>query len=173
MESESWVSEAGKGRWWRKILGLAKIFAWLFPYYLTEKPEWTFQPTQCFQMVSFCLKLYRFCVSVRTAERKVRPGQLRHFVHTAQGRARTGNKTAGKGSALDWRSPVFLFLTITYFWQHGSLLRWAGAFSSCRIQVLGVQALVVVAHGLSCSEAWGIFPDQGSNPCPLHWQADS
>ena len=32
---------------------------------------------------------------------------------------------------------------------------------------------VVVVHGLSCSAACGIFPDQGSNPCPLHWQADS
>ena len=32
---------------------------------------------------------------------------------------------------------------------------------------------VVVAHGLSRSAACGIFPDQGSNPCPLHWQADS
>ena len=29
------------------------------------------------------------------------------------------------------------------------------------------------AHGPSCSAACGIFPDQGSNPCPLHWQADS
>ena len=32
---------------------------------------------------------------------------------------------------------------------------------------------VVVAHGPSCSAARGIFPDQGSNPCPLHRQADS
>ena len=32
---------------------------------------------------------------------------------------------------------------------------------------------VVVAHGPSCSVACGIFPDQGSNPCLLHWQADS
>ena len=32
---------------------------------------------------------------------------------------------------------------------------------------------VVVAHGPSCSAACGIFPDRGSNPCPLHWQADS
>ena len=31
---------------------------------------------------------------------------------------------------------------------------------------------VVVAHGPSCSAACGIFPDQGLNPCPLHWQAD-
>ena len=32
---------------------------------------------------------------------------------------------------------------------------------------------VIVAHGPSCSAACGIFPDQGSNPCPLYWQADS
>ena len=32
---------------------------------------------------------------------------------------------------------------------------------------------VAVAHGLSCSAACGILPDQGSNPCPLHWQVDS
>ena len=32
---------------------------------------------------------------------------------------------------------------------------------------------VIVAHGPSCSPVCGIFPDQGSNPCPLHWQADS
>ena len=31
----------------------------------------------------------------------------------------------------------------------------------------------IVAHGPSRSTACGIFPDQGSNPCPLHWQADS
>ena len=31
----------------------------------------------------------------------------------------------------------------------------------------------IVAHGPSCSTACGIFPDQGSNLCPLHWQADS
>ena len=30
-----------------------------------------------------------------------------------------------------------------------------------------------MVHGLSCSAACGIFPDQGSNRCPLHWQADS
>ena len=32
---------------------------------------------------------------------------------------------------------------------------------------------VVVAHGPSCSVACGIFPDQGTNLCPLHRQADS
>ena len=31
----------------------------------------------------------------------------------------------------------------------------------------------VVAHGPSCSAACGILPDQGSNLCPLHRQADS
>ena len=32
---------------------------------------------------------------------------------------------------------------------------------------------VVVAHWLSYSAACGIFPDHGSNLCPLQWQADS
>ena len=41
-------------------------------------------------------------------------------------------------------------------------------FSSC-----GVRASVVVAHRLSCSAACGIFLAQGSNPCPLCWQAGS
>ena len=31
---------------------------------------------------------------------------------------------------------------------------------------------VIVAHGPSCSAACGILPDQGSNLCPLHRQAD-
>ena len=31
----------------------------------------------------------------------------------------------------------------------------------------------IVVHRPSCSVACGIFPDQGLNPCPLHWQADS
>ena len=30
-----------------------------------------------------------------------------------------------------------------------------------------------MAHGPSCSAAYGILPDQGANPRPLHWQADS
>ena len=58
-------------------------------------------------------------------------------------------------------------------------------FSYCRAQALGhngsvtvVPALystdsVVVAHGLSCSAMCGVFQDQGSNPCLLHWQVDS
>ena len=32
---------------------------------------------------------------------------------------------------------------------------------------------VFVLHGLSCSSARGIFPDQGSNPSLLHWHPDS
>ena len=47
------------------------------------------------------------------------------------------------------------------------------AYLCCGARALGVQASVVVAHGLSCSAACGILPDQGSKPCLLHWQADS
>ena len=55
----------------------------------------------------------------------------------------------------------------------------------CRLQQLWLIGSVVVApklystvstvvvHRLSCSAAYGILPDQGLNPCLLHWQADS
>ena len=33
--------------------------------------------------------------------------------------------------------------------------------------------LIVVAYGLSCSVVYGFFLNQGSNPCLLHWWADS
>ena len=39
--------------------------------------------------------------------------------------------------------------------------------------LLGTQASVVVAHGLSFPEAYEIFLDQRLSLCPLHWQADS
>ena len=48
-----------------------------------------------------------------------------------------------------------------------------GGFFCCGARALAAQASVVMAHGLSCSAACGILPDQGSNLCPLHWQADS
>ena len=44
---------------------------------------------------------------------------------------------------------------------------------SCVAQALGAWASVVVVHKRGCSAACGIFLDQGLNPCPLHWQADS
>ena len=60
-----------------------------------------------------------------------------------------------------------------------------GGFSCCGAQTLGhvgsvvmVPKLwntgpIVVAYGLSCSAACGIFLDKGSNPLLLHWQVDS
>ena len=39
-------------------------------------------------------------------------------------------------------------------------------------QALGKWASAVVVHWLSCSEPYGIFLDQESNPCPLQWQAN-
>ena len=52
---------------------------------------------------------------------------------------------------------------------------WAlghAGFSSCSSWTLE-HRLKVVIQGLSCSAACGIFMDQGSNPCFLHWQANS
>ena len=91
----------------------------------------------------------------------------------------------------------FLFLKINlfiYFWlcwvfvsvqglplvaaSGGHSSSWCAGLSLSRLLLLrgtGSRRAgsVVVAHGLSWSAACGIFPDQGSNPCPLHWQADS
>ena len=63
---------------------------------------------------------------------------------------------------------------------------WSG-ISCCEAYSLRTWASAVVAHGLSCFMAFlhrppasfsffikcGIFLDQGSNPCPLHWQTGS
>ena len=58
-----------------------------------------------------------------------------------------------------------LFIAVASLVEHSL---WA-----CGLQYLWYTGSVVVAHGLSCSAARGIFPDQGSSPCPLHWQEDS
>ena len=97
----------------------------------------------------------------------------------------------------DWihnRGSFFFFFFLTYFWLcwvfvsvHGlSLVAASGGHSSSWCVGLSLSwplllwstssrrsGSVVVAHGPSCSTACGIFPDQGSNPCPLHWQADA
>ena len=48
---------------------------------------------------------------------------------------------------------------------------WASHCSVCSCCRAQVQQLCY--NGLSCSAVCGIFPDEGSNPCLLHWQADS
>ena len=47
-------------------------------------------------------------------------------------------------------------------------LLWCTGFSCCE-----AQTPVVAVARLNCSKACGILPDQGWNPCLLHWQADS
>ena len=64
---------------------------------------------------------------------------------------------AASGGRSSWRCAGLSLSQPLLLWSTGS--RCAGS--------------VIVAHGPSCSAACGIFPDQGSNPCPLHWQADS
>ena len=87
-----------------------------------------------------------------------------------------------------------LFIYLFYFWLCWvfisvwglSLVAASGGHSSSRCAGLSLPRLlllrstgsrragsVVVAHRPSCSTACGVFPDQGSNPCPPHWQADS
>ena len=89
---------------------------------------------------------------------------------------------------------INLFIYLFYFWlcwvfvsvRGLSLVAASGGHSSLRCAGLSLSrplllwstgsrcaGSVVVAHRPSCSAACGIFPDQGSNLCPLHWQADS
>ena len=82
------------------------------------------------------------------------------------------------------RCAGFSLRWLLLLWSTGC--RWAG-FSSCgtrpqQLQFTGSVVVarrlqstgsVVVTHGLSCSVACGILLAQGSNLCPLHWQADS
>ena len=50
----------------------------------------------------------------------------------------------------------------------------AHKLGSCSSRTLEyVVGSVVVEHGFSCTRASGIFPNQGSNLCTLHWQSDS
>ena len=94
-----------------------------------------------------------------------------------------------------WYAPFSLINQFVYFWLHWvfiaaqwlSLVASSGGYSLvvlCRLltvvaslvakhRLQGMQASVVVAHGISCPTASGIFLDQGSNLCPLHWQVDS
>ena len=46
-------------------------------------------------------------------------------------------------------------------------------FSCFGARALEGAGSVLVAHRLTCSEACGIFLDQGLNLCPLHWEVGS
>ena len=82
---------------------------------------------------------------------------------------------------------IYLWLCLVFVSVWGlSLVAASGGHSSSRCAGLSLSrplllrstgsrsaGSVIVAHRPSCSAACRIFPDQGSNPCPLHWQADS
>ena len=73
--------------------------------------------------------------------------------------------------------PEFFFFFFWLHWVFVAAVRGYSGYSAwtshCGTQTLGIQASVVVAHRFSCSVVCAVFPDQGLNPCPLHWQADS
>ena len=65
------------------------------------------------------------------------------------------------------------FCSFCGFSSGGHSSSWHAGLSLSRPLLLRSTGSAVVAHGPSCSAACGIFPDEGLNPCPLHWQADS
>ena len=68
-----------------------------------------------------------------------------------------GFSLAAESGACSWMC-VWLPIAVASLVEHG---------------LEGARASAVVVHRLSCPGAGGIFPDQGPNPCLLHWQADS
>ena len=90
---------------------------------------------------------------------------------------------------LNFLKNLFIYLWLCWVFvsvQGLSLVAASGGHSSSRCAALSLSrplllwstgsrraGSVIVAHGPSCSAACGIFPEEGSNPCPLHWQADS
>ena len=58
-------------------------------------------------------------------------------------------------------------------WNAWSSVVETCGLSSCDSLGSRTQAQWLVVHGFSCSTACGLFSDQGSNRCLLHWQADS
>ena len=61
--------------------------------------------------------------------------------------------------------------------EHRLWSTWAPAVAVCGFSSCGSRASstgsIFVAHGLICSVACGIFPDQGLNLCLLNWQVNS
>ena len=86
---------------------------------------------------------------------------------------------------------IFNFINVINVWLHWvfvavcglSLAVVSGDCSLVVVHGFSLQQLLLlhktgfVVHGLgmwfSCPMACGIFLNQGSNPCPLHWQVDS
>ena len=67
-----------------------------------------------------------------------------------------------------WLCWVFAVHGLFSSWGKRATLHSSSAEHSSRYKGSGVMAL-----GLSCSKVYGIFLDQGSNLCSLHWQVDS
>ena len=129
------------------------------------------------------IKNYKYYLRNHTLK-KVKPERWEGY--------RTEQKLYSKLDFGTW--DIFVFCLFIYLWlcwvfvsvQGLSLVAASGGHSSLRCAGLSLSwplllrstgsrrtGSAIVAHGPSRSAACGIFPDQGSNPCPLHWQADS
>ena len=97
----------------------------------------------------------------------------------------------GSNSCSHQGSPQARFLVFGFFWLHCvfvaahrlvamsrgcslvAVRRLLTAAASLGVEQLRCVGSEVAALRLNCPEACGIFPNQGPNPCPLHWQVDS
>ena len=109
-------------------------------------------------------------------------GSLFSFIHSLRNCVSLSFLTSGCAASwllsdgflqLQWAGAALLCVA-----RCGLLIAVASLVAGHRPWVLALQHLqlvgsVLVTCWLRCSVACGIFPDQGSNPCPLQWQAGS
>ena len=68
---------------------------------------------------------------------------------------------------------IFTVLGLHYSVRAFSIVMVSRGYIFIAVASLVAAQTLVAVHRLSFSAACGIFPDQGLNPCPLRWQADS
>ena len=128
---------------WRAVVhGVTKSRAWLSDWTTTLQKPWEKQTLFFLMRAFFALLCFLACLG---------PGSVLSL-----------SLAVVSGAALPRH---------TGFSLQGTGSRCTG-LSSCSLQALEPMGSAAVGHGLSCSLACGIFPNQGSNPCPLRWQAD-
>ena len=103
---------------------------------------------------------------------KLEPGKILPFLKLLIIFGCTGSSLLHDGFLWLWRERATLQMWCPL------LLWWLLLLQNAGSRVRGLQSLqhagsVIVVHGYCCPVACGIFPDQGSNPGPLHWQVDS
>ena len=111
-----------------------------------------------------------------TWKHEARP-PLRSPVSNMKSQVPTSSRAYSNAPCESW---AIAFFMMRKWWTSCILFLKINLFIHLFLAALGLHCCALAFYSCSewgaalcCSAACGIFPDQGSNPCPLHWQADS